>query len=123
MPENSIDLSELSGYDLEDALRDRFPWANDRAIEDSLLDAAILINSIMMAMDSNAEDAALLVMAGQQLENQQNIADAVCESLKRERKIFATLTREYAEKTTENFCCLVSLSRLAKAVEARNEPA
>lgn len=76
MIDRQINLNEVTGFELEESLRERFPWASDRALEESLVDAAIMINSILMAMESGAEDAALLVMAGERLEHAERRADA-----------------------------------------------
>ena len=120
--DRQINLNEVTGFRLEESLRDRFPWASDLALNDALIDAAIMINSLIMAMDNGAEECALLVMAGERLEQAERRADANDEGMKEERRICGKICSALADLKYADTCCLAALHRAEKAIEFRNHP-
>ncbi len=120
--DRQINLNEVTEFKLEESLRERFPWASDQALDASLTDAAIMINSLMMAMDSGAEDCALFTMAAERLAQAERRADARDDGMKEERRIAAKICNALADRKHEDACCLASLHRAEKAIEARNHP-
>lgn len=122
MISKQIDLNELAGYRIHESLQERFPWANDCICDAVITDAAILINSLMLAMENGADDAALMVMAGRALERHEQIADAKDLGSKKEREICKTICRELADRRLEDACCMASLHRAERAIDSRNNP-
>ncbi len=122
MINRQIDISDLSSYRVDELLRDRFSWASDHLIEEAVTDAAIMINSLMMAIEHGADNEAIMVMSSIYLERHEHLADAREHGIKSEREICKTICCELADRGLHDPCCLAALLRAKGAIDSRNHP-
>jgi hypothetical protein len=119
---DQINFNEINEVKIKEKLKEDFGWANDDFIEEAITTSAIMINSLILALDKGMQDEALVTYCKDILQMQERFADIKFEAAKQEREICAQICEEIYDQSLGNDCCKGLLKIAQNAISSRSMP-
>lgn len=119
---NLIEFASIDEEAIKKQIKESFPWAEDDFIEESITTSAIMINALLMALESKMQDEALASYCMDICKMQERFADIRFNAAKQERDICASICDQIYDQTMGNTCCMSMLKMASMAIKNRDTP-
>lgn len=117
-----INFATINEEKIIRSLKEKYPWANDEFLEEAITTSAIMINSLILALEKDMHEEALVTYCNDMCEMQQRLADIKYESSSKEREICAHICDQIYDQSIANPCCKTWLKIASVAIRSRQTP-